>query len=75
MTVQGTLGTGPSGYLALGRALDDFDVVFGYPWAGEAPVMCDVMRRYGRADVVLLLHDAVAGVLAYPGGREAPDAR
>ncbi len=66
----GTLGAGPSGYLALGRALEDFDVVFGYPWAGEAPLMRDLMRRYGRADAVLLLHDAVDGVRAYPGGRE-----
>lgn len=68
----GTLGTGPSGYLELGRALEDFDVVFGYPWDGEAPLMRDLMRRYGRPDAVLLLHDAVDGIRAYPGGRDAP---
>ena len=66
----GTLGAGPSGYLALGRALEDFDVVFGYPWDGEAPLMRDLMRRYGRPDAVLLLHDAVDGIRAYPGGRD-----
>ena len=66
----GTLGAGPSGYLELGRALEDFDVVYGYPWAGEAPVMRDLMRRYGRPDALLLLHDPVAGVQAYAGGRE-----
>ncbi len=71
----GTLGNGPSGYLALGRALDDFDIVFGYPWPGEAPLMRDLMRRYGRPDAVLLLHDAQDGVRAYPGGRERPDRR
>jgi hypothetical protein len=66
----GTLGSGPSGYLALGRALEDFDVVFGYPWDGEAPLMRDLMRRYGRPDAVLLLNDPAAGVQVYPGGRE-----
>lgn len=71
----GTLGAGPSGYLQLGRALEDFDVVFGYPWDGEAPLMRDLMRRYGRPDALLLLNDAVDGIQAYPGGRDAPAAR
>jgi hypothetical protein len=69
----GTIGDGPSGYLRLGRALDDFDVVFGYPWGGEAPVMRDVMQRYGRRDALLLLHDTNAGVRAYRGGRGPGD--
>jgi hypothetical protein len=68
----GTIGEGPSGYLQLGRALEDFDLVFGYPWAGEETLMLDVMRRYGRPDAVLLLHDTNAGTLAYPGGRGTP---
>ena len=66
----GTIGDGPSGYLQLGRALDEFDVVFGYPWGGEAPLMRDVMQQYGRRDALLLLHDANDGVLTYRGGRE-----
>jgi hypothetical protein len=69
----GTIGDGPSGYLRLGRALDDFDVVFGYPWDGEAPLMRDLMQRYGRPDALLLLHDTNAGILAYRGGRGAGD--
>ena len=71
----GTLAEGPSGYLALGRALEDFDVVFGYPWGGEEPLMLDLMRRYGRPDATLLLHDPNAGVRAYRGGRQIPEAR
>jgi hypothetical protein len=67
---DGTLGSGPSGYLQLGLALDDFDVVFGYPWSGEAPLMLDLMRQYGRADALLLLYDTEAGVRSYRGGRE-----
>ena len=65
----GTIGAGPSGYLQLGRALEDFDVVFGYPWGGEAPLMQDLMQRYGRRDALLLLHDASDGIRAYRGGR------
>lgn len=67
----GTIGEGPSGYLQLGRALDEFDVVFGYPWSGEAALMQDLMRRYGRPDALLLLHDASDGVRAFRGGRGA----
>ena len=66
----GTIGEGPSGYLQLGRALEEFDVVFGYPWDGEAPLMRDVMRRYGRPDALLLLYDASAGVRGYRGAHE-----
>jgi hypothetical protein len=65
-----TTGDGPSGYLQLGRALDDFDVVFAYPWGGETPMMLDLMRRYGNPDALLLLHDTNDGVRAFRGGRE-----
>jgi hypothetical protein len=64
-----TLGTGPSGYLELGHSLDEFDVVFGYPWDGERDLMLDVMRRYGRDDATLLLNHANDGVVAYRHGR------
>jgi hypothetical protein len=67
----GTIGEGESGYLALGRPLEDFDVVFGYPWDGEAPMMLDLMRRYGAADAVFLLNRP-NGVKVYQAGRELP---
>jgi hypothetical protein len=51
----GTLGGGESGYLALKMPLEEFDIVYGYPWDGEAVVMRDVMKRYGRADAIFLL--------------------
>lgn len=66
----GTLGVGPSAYRELGYALDDFDVVFGYPWDGEQDLMLDLMNRYGRADAILLVNHVTDGVLAYRGGRE-----
>ena len=57
-------GDGPSGYLQLGRALADFDVVYGYPWNGEAPMMRDLMAKFGRRDALLLLNDTIEGVHA-----------
>lgn len=65
----GTIADGPSGYLELGRALEDFDVVFGYPWGGEEPVMLDVMQQYGRPDALLLLYDSDNTARIYRGGR------
>jgi len=52
----GTVGSGVSGYLELQHPLEDFDVVFAYPWPGEAEIMRDVMQRYGRPDARLILH-------------------
>lgn len=66
----GTIGEGTSGYLELGRALEDFDVVFGYPWGGEEPLMQDIMRQFGRRDALLLLNDTNEGVKVYRGGTE-----
>jgi len=65
----GTLGDGESGYRELGHSLDEFDVVFGYPWDGEGDLMLDLMNRYGRADAILLLNHVTDGVVAYRGGR------
>ncbi len=51
----GTIGDGVSGYRELGVPLDDFDVVYGYPWGGEEPMMLDLMRAYGARDARLLI--------------------
>lgn len=69
-TRTGTIATGASGYAELGRAPHDFDVVFGYPWSGEEPVMRDVMQRYGRRDALLLLYGMDGVIRCHPGGRE-----
>lgn len=65
----GTLGTGPSGYRMLGNALDDFDVVFGYPWDGEIDTMLDLMRQYGKPGALLLIHSASDGMNGYRNGK------
>lgn len=64
-----TIGTGTSGYLELATPLDEFDVVFAFPWGGEEPMMLDLMRSYGRPDAYLLLNTVNNGVQAYQGGR------
>lgn len=65
----GTIGHGASAYPELGHPLDDFDVVFGYPWGGEERMMLDLMRSYGRGDALLLLQEGSLGVRGYRGGK------
>jgi len=64
----GTIGEGPSAYPELGHPLDDFDLVFGYPWGGEEAMMFDLMKQYGSPDARLLLHGA-KGVQIYRKGK------
>ena len=64
----GTIGKGDSAYPQLGHPLDDFDVVFGYPWGGEEPMMLDLMRAYGSPDARLLMQIG-SDVHVYRGGR------
>lgn len=64
-----TIGDGASGYRELGHPLDEFDVVFGYPWGGEEPMMLDLMQTYGRSDALLLLNTVNGGVKEYRNDR------
>ena len=64
----GTIGEARSGYLELQHPLEDFDLVYGYPWSGEEAVMHDVMRAYGRRDARFLLHGG-SSIQIYQGGR------
>ena len=66
----GTIGHGDSGYLELGMPLEDFDVVFGYPWAGEEAMMLDLMKVHGRPGARFLLHSGGA-VHVHRSGRAA----
>jgi hypothetical protein len=65
-----TIGRGPSGYLELGRALEDFDIVYGFPWSGEERLMRDLMRCHGHSEALLLLHTVESGVRVYQHGAE-----
>ncbi len=65
----GTIGEGTPGYAELGHPLEDFDVVFGYPWTGEEPMMHDVLRQFGGRRARLLIYGATTGVEVYRDGR------
>lgn len=66
---HGTIGDGTSAYPTLGHPLEDFDLVYAYPWSGEEPMMHDLMRCYGRRGARLVLYDGTEGVRVYRNGR------
>lgn len=66
---RGTIGHGTSAYPELGHPLDDFDLVYGYPWTGEEPMMHDLMRAYGQPGARLILHGGTEGVRVFANGR------
>jgi hypothetical protein len=68
-------GQGESAYPMLGRALDDFDIVFGFPWGDEAPMMLDIMKQYGSGDALLMLYSIDDGVQLFRDGRRWPRPR
>ncbi|HEX5870308.1 MAG TPA: hypothetical protein VFY65_07835 [Longimicrobium sp.] len=65
----GTIGYGRSGYPELKHPLEDFDVVFAYPWSGEEPMMLDLMRSYGASGARLVLHGGPQGARVYRDGK------
>lgn len=67
----GTIGRGASGYPELGRCLEDFDLVFAFPWDGEMPIMHDLMRRRGGSGASFLLNHATEGVQVYRRGKRS----
>jgi SAM-dependent methyltransferase len=44
----------PAAYAALDLQLDDFDLVFAYPWPGEEPFHRRVFERFGGRGALLL---------------------
>jgi hypothetical protein len=67
-TRTGTIGQGVAGYAELGLALDDFDLVYAYPWDGEDDLMHDLLRARGRPGARLLLAGGAEGVRMFRGG-------
>jgi hypothetical protein len=61
----GTVGDGTSAYPTLGHPLEDFDIVFAYPWGGEEPMMLNLLQTFGSKSARLLLHGN-DGVTVYP---------
>jgi hypothetical protein len=65
----GTIGTGASAYPELRHPLEDFDVVYGFPWHGEEPMMLDLMRAYGGSGARLILNGGSEGLRVFRDGR------
>jgi hypothetical protein len=43
-----------SAYDEIGLEIDDFSLVFAYPWPGEEDFLADVFLRYGAEGALLL---------------------
>lgn len=54
--------TGPAGYDELGLEIDDFDLVFAYPWPGEEQVIFDLFRDTSAMGALLLTYHGMEGV-------------
>lgn len=61
----GTIETGESGYAKLGIPLSGFDLVYGYPWSGEADMMHDIMERCGADGARLMINRGREGVKVF----------
>lgn len=64
----GTIGAGDSGYPIIEHPLEDFDVVYGFPWPGEEPMMHDLMGTFGARDARLVLHGGDEGIRVFRNG-------
>ena len=53
---------GNAAYDELGHELDDFDVVYAFPWPEEEEWMNELLRRFTRPDAVRLTWSASDGV-------------
>ena len=63
------------GYDELGCDLDDFEVVFAYPWPTEEELYCELFRRRADYGAVLLTYSRTEGMRAYrkvPHGGRRP---
>lgn len=54
--------SGPDGYEELGLDVDDFDVVFAYPWPGEEQVLFDLFAHHAAVGALLLTYHGQEGL-------------
>lgn len=52
---------GACGYDELELELDDFDLIYAYPWPGEEDWMQELVRRHARPGALLLTYDVREG--------------
>jgi hypothetical protein len=56
---------GAPGYEELGLALEEFDVVYGYPWPGEEPLFEDIFDAHARPDAALVCYHSLDHVIVH----------
>ena len=56
------LEAGRAAYGDMGLDIDDFDVVFAYPWPGEEGVTAALFERYGQEDGLLVTYHGYEGI-------------
>lgn len=56
---------GPDAYAEMEREVDDFDVVFAYPWPGERRVVERLFDRFAADGALLMTYEGVEGVRLY----------
>jgi len=54
---------GADAYEQIGLDIDDFDVIFAYPWPGEREVMNGLFAHYAAVGAVLVTYHGLEGVL------------
>jgi len=59
--------SGAPAYQELGLELDEFDLIYAYPWPGEEDWLREIVRRCGRADSLLLTYDVSEGFRLFEG--------
>lgn len=52
----------PAAYDQFDLELQDFDLVYAYPWPEEHQLYQNILRDYGRQDVLLLTYDGREGI-------------
>lgn len=59
--------SGAPAYEELGLELDEFDLIYAYPWPGEEDWLREIVRRCGRPDSLLLTYDVSEGFRLFEG--------
>lgn len=60
-----TVTTAAEAYAEMDLEIEDFDVVFAYPWPTEEAFYCEIFERFADFGAVLLTYSRVEGMRAY----------
>ncbi len=63
-TERSTIAEGADAYDDLGRDLDEFEVVYAYPWPGAEGFFDDLFEQYAAAGTIFVTYHGLDGVRA-----------